>query len=907
MMRKRSLRLSAKDWQRLSPLVDEALDLGPAARERWLARLDDLPPELLATLRQLIAQHSAPETESFLEPLPTTRRDALQPYVSDWQANDVVGNYTLLRSIGMGGMGEVWLAKRSDGAYQRSVALKLPNTDGAPAKIRERMLRERDVLASLEHAHIARFYDAGVTTSGQPFLAMEYVEGDTLIAYADARKLATRERCKLMLQVLSAVQFAHQRLVVHRDLKPSNIMVRANGDVALLDFGIAKVLDETTAHGNESQLTRDTGRALTLAYAAPEQVLAEPISTATDVFAAGVLMYELLSGHRPFAADEKTMSSMIKAYDAPLRPMPMDRGRDLNAIVARALRRAPNDRYESAAAFADDIKRYLDDQPVLAVQGARWYAISKFVARQKWAVLASVAGVTAALTLGTTAMLQYESARENSVAMKTVQRLADGLLSGISPDNAETQQFTAKQLLDRSRDALSNQPLQPELALKFGEVYRMIGEPQQSIIVIDQALANADGARDRDGYVKLLAYKALAQSDAGDIDAAKATVSKARVVSGVPSQSSLVRSNDAALAILSSVEGNVALFANDIDAADAAYGNSRSRFEAIGSNVDDLLTYAISQQSSIAHIRGDLPRALALLKEASAAATRFGERGRSAALQRMQAEGFFLLDLGDPMGAVRVLRECDEQSVKRFVVDYPDRLAATLAHATALLESGEAEAAARVYRAVAEVATKARWDIRRDALFLESLLPNRTDSDAGTRLLKQMLTWRDEGSADRKLDGAERSSAQRRLGELSLATGRAADAIQWLKDAELSLDAASAAPTMANAKIWTVHAVASIRLKDFAGARSLLDKARPIFVKNLGAENPRVVAIDLYLGVVSAATGDERSRSLLTSAINEPFKRLQTAYTAPKRLLSLGQWIAESGPPNWASLPAFVP
>ncbi len=528
------MRVTAQEWQTLSPLVDEALDMAVAERRAWVESLPNISPELRVKLYQLVAQHGAPETQNFLEALPLipeleslARAPVLARNAnteSDWRIGDVIGNYTLIRAIGHGGMGDVWLAKRSDGAYQRNVALKLPNADAAPARIRERMLRERDVLASLEHANIARFYDAGVTASGQPFIAMEFVEGDTLSAYVEIKKLSLRDRCKLFLQVLSAVQFAHQRLVVHRDLKPSNIMVRNDGQVALLDFGIAKVLDETSLQGTESQLTRDTGRALTLAYAAPEQVLSEPISTATDVYAAGVLFYELISGARPFAAHEKNMAAMIRAYDAPIKAMPKPAGRDLNAIVARALRREANDRYQSAAAFSDDIKRYLDDQPVVAVQGARWYSFWKFVKRQQVAIGVAAIGLAGASALTVSALTQREISKSSISHAETIEKLFGGLLDGVDPELAKNKVFTVKEILDEATKSLDVSKLssrQLELVLRLADLYDTAGDTQASLRLLNEYLQTTRKLGDAESEAFVLAQLVLDYVKVDDLPRAR--------------------------------------------------------------------------------------------------------------------------------------------------------------------------------------------------------------------------------------------------------------------------------------------------------------------------------------------------------------------------------------------------
>ena len=221
---------------------------------------------------------------------------------SDLQPGALVGPYRLLRELGIGGMGAVWLAERADGTLKRQVALKLPRAAWSRG-LAERMARERDILASLEHPHIARLYDAGTDAQGRPFLALEYVEGQPIDVYCHERALNIPARLQLLLQVAHAVAFAHSRLVIHRDLKPSNILVTADGQVRLLDFGIAKLMEGDRTQ--ETQLTQLAGRALTLDYASPEQIRGEPIGTASDVYSLGVVAYELLAGAKTVQAQAR--------------------------------------------------------------------------------------------------------------------------------------------------------------------------------------------------------------------------------------------------------------------------------------------------------------------------------------------------------------------------------------------------------------------------------------------------------------------------------------------------------------------------------------------------------------------------------------------------------------------------
>ena len=298
------------DWPRALALLDEALALTVAEREPWLVRTAADMPLVMPLLRKLLAAHDRVEVHGLLATLPKLQSDTahLAPYDDAGAPGQRVGPFELIEPLGHGGMGSVWRARYADGRLKRDVAVKLPATRGNPASLAilsERFARERDFLAQLEHPNIARLYDAGVSQSGQPFLAMEYVEGVDIREYAALHKLTLRARSLLVVQVLEALQYAHQRLVVHRDLKPSNILVRADGRVALLDFGIAKVLEASDGALVETELTRVGGSAMTRAYAAPEQLMGEAVTTASDVYAVGVVLHELLVGKRPFASTNR--------------------------------------------------------------------------------------------------------------------------------------------------------------------------------------------------------------------------------------------------------------------------------------------------------------------------------------------------------------------------------------------------------------------------------------------------------------------------------------------------------------------------------------------------------------------------------------------------------------------------
>lgn len=427
-----SLRDLAERWPRIDALLDEALSLPAPERAAWLARLDGESADLRDTLARLLGAHAVAETDDFMGELPHWVSTATA--AGNASAGDRIGPYRLLAPLGDGGMGQVWLAERADGQLKRQVALKLPRLAWGSA-MAERLARERDILATLDHPHIARLYDAGVDQHGRPYLAMERVDGQPIDVYCRERALQVRACLALVLQVAAAVAHAHAHLVVHRDLKPANILVTAAGDVRLLDFGIAKLLEGERTQ--ETALTRVHGAALTLDYASPEQIRGEPLSTATDVYSLAVVTYELLARVRPYRLKRGSPAELeeaIAGVDAPpastMAPEPARkkalRG-DLDAILNHALRKQPAQRYASVEAFAADIERHLRHEPVLARPDSRWYRTRRLLARHRLAFgfslalgLAIVGGAGAAAWQATRAgaesrRAQAEVARQQAV------------------------------------------------------------------------------------------------------------------------------------------------------------------------------------------------------------------------------------------------------------------------------------------------------------------------------------------------------------------------------------------------------------------------------------------------------------------------------------------------------------
>ncbi|MET0535010.1 MAG: serine/threonine-protein kinase [Steroidobacter sp.] len=406
-----------KRWREISQCLDEVLDLADEAREPWLQTLDVTSPEISQAVRALLAE------SAHLADQPLLSDEHIIPRPPGGLAGQQLGAYTLESVLGHGGMGTVWLARRSDGRYEGRVAVKLLNAALIGRPTEQRFVREGSVLAKLQHPNIAQLIDAGVAPSGQPFLVLEYVQGEHIDRYAELRGLDINQRLHLFLDVLAAVAHAHSRLIVHRDIKPSNILVTAAGVVKLLDFGIAALLGP-----EEQQLTREVELGLTPGYAAPEQLLKQPVTTATDVYALGTVLFLLLTGRHPLDPDGKSALEIGRAtLDSDL-PSPSRFARDpslgralrgdLDNIVAKALQKDAGERYATAEAFAQDLRFYLDHQPVSARPATVAYRAGKFLRRHRAGVIASA--VTAiALIVATilTTLQMLEASRQRDAAL----------------------------------------------------------------------------------------------------------------------------------------------------------------------------------------------------------------------------------------------------------------------------------------------------------------------------------------------------------------------------------------------------------------------------------------------------------------------------------------------------------
>ena len=490
-------------WPEISALLDEALNLPPADHAAWIAGLTGERAAHREALTALLARRAEVETDDFLAGGPKLGDVADAPGARLAEGTQI-GAYRLISEIGRGGMSTVWLAERADGMMKRRVALKLPRAVWGDA-FAERLGREREILASLEHEHIARLYDAGVDAQGRPFLAMEFVEGEQIDAYCSAHALSVRERVALMLQVMAAVAHAHARLVVHRDLKPANILVSTDGSVKLLDFGIAKLLEGDSTL--RTALTQLSGRALTLDYASPEQIRGEPLGTASDVYSMGVVAYEMLAGARPYRLTRATAAELEDAIASVESPLASDSATDrrvarqlrddIDSMLNKALKKNAGDRYSTMEAFAQDMQRWLDGKPVEARPDGLSYRIVKFAQRHRLQVAAG-AVVAIALLVGTSvavwqareARLAANLARTEAATARAVQGFIESVFNANSSNQVDpkaARATTARELLDRGADRIDKElAAAPEAQMRL---YDLTAEMYSSMALNERSLS----------------------------------------------------------------------------------------------------------------------------------------------------------------------------------------------------------------------------------------------------------------------------------------------------------------------------------------------------------------------------------------------------------------------------------
>ena len=549
-------------WDRIQQLFDAVVEMKPAERRAFLMKECAGDDELYAEVLSLVEADES--GHSLLDHSPL---EVASPLGREYKEPQVIGRYRIVSELGRGGMGVVYLAEREGDDFSQKVALKIIRSELDSELILERFKSERRILAQLSHANIARLLDGGLTEEGLPYFTLEYVDGRPITTYCDKEKLSLRERLVLFLQVCRAVGHAQENLIVHRDLKPSNMLVTGEGNVKLLDFGIAKLVREDSLSDSEPDLTRTGVRVMTPGYAAPEQFKSEAVTTATDVYSLGVVLYELICGRRPYSMAGLSPAQMEIAVTTgePLRPskaltqgpddvqsendvnqsaeiIASNRGGrvdllrrqlagDLDNICLMALRKESARRYHSAQRLADEIERYLDGRPVIARGDSALYRTGKFVSRHR--VIVSFAAVLlvviSAMTVFYTIRLATERDRAKSEADKATQvaQMLTDMFQLADPNQTQGEEVTARELLDRGAEQiqldLAEQPeLLSEMLVVVAGVYQQLGLLNQEAEKLDRVLSLLDSLdlRNSPVYADALFRRATLYTEQGQYSVA---------------------------------------------------------------------------------------------------------------------------------------------------------------------------------------------------------------------------------------------------------------------------------------------------------------------------------------------------------------------------------------------------
>ena len=757
-----------------------------------------------------------------------------------------IGPYEIEREIGRGGMGTVYLAFRADEAYEKKVAIKVtPGALGSPEAV-ERFKRERQILARLEHPNIARLVDGGATAEGLPYLVMEFIEGRPLHAYCDDKRLPTVERLELFLAVCSAVEYAHHALVIHRDLKPANILVTPDGVPRLLDFGIAKLVDPDS----RPEAAAATALAFTPWYASPEQVRGEPMATATDIYSLGVLLYELLTGHGPYRIESFKPLDVLRAIveqepeppsvavdrtlrfpssegqrPATLTPWSVSRTRegtperlrarlrgDLDAILMTALRKEPDRRYPSVAAFAEDIRAYLTGRPVSARRDSVVYRATKFVKRNRWGVAAGLAML--ALAAGAAANVVVQSrrvARERDRAARVQSFLVD-LFSVSDPGEARGSSVTAREVLDKGADKIRHDlEAQPEaradLMETMADVYNRLGLNDRAAELARESLVFRRQGGDREP-------KALAQT----------------------------------LNLL----GSILMDKGDMAAAEPMYRESLELRRRLYGNDSLEVAQALNNLGGVLDTLGRYDESDAMQKESLELKRKLlGPQDPSLATGLFNL-GIGLYRRGDLTGAEARFRETLAIQRKAFGEDHPEVAFTMQSLGVVLDDTGRHKEAEQTYREALAIQRKVLGQEHPDIVTTLTNLAN-TLNHAG-RLAEAEATLRETLPMSRKLYGPEGADTahvlaalaevELQLGQLEAADADAADALA-IREKVFGLEH----PDTAEARI--LHGQVLLARGRFAQAETALRRGFELLQKQPGLEARRRAAreslVEFYL------------------------------------------------------------
>jgi eukaryotic-like serine/threonine-protein kinase len=846
------------DWKAVEQHLDRLLDMDETQWDGYILRLEQDEPTVAAALREMMADRRNLEAQGFLA------TSLVKPADLE-QVGTRVGAYTIVSLIGRGGMGEVWLAQRSDGRFEGKFALKFLETYSASPAALDRFRREGRLLARLAHPHIARLIDAGVTASGRPYLILEYVQGIRIDEYCAAHALGVEARVRLILDVLGALAHAHSNLVIHRDIKPTNILVTEEGTAKLLDFGIAKLVASEAGSDPDSPATRLEDVAFTPEYAAPEQILGELPSTATDVYQMGVLIFTLLTGCLPLGKEGTTRAQRIKAAldddpprmseAAPAAVRKALRG-DLDAIVSKALRKLPRERYATAAALADDLKRYLQSEPVAARANLLTYRMQKFVRRYRGAVIGTAAAAVALIAVTAFALYQMREAQTQRDQSREQARRAELQAEFVTlmMSNVGDKPTTAEQLLDAgyklvtqhyTDDPIFRMSAMLNLSARYGD----IGLYPKQYSLMQDADRIARGLQDWSMMSRAECGLAETEIDLGHLDRAVSWIASAKsAMAHVPNQNPLY------LEDCMEAEADVTDARGDPTAATRIAEQALVLLEQAGATHDlrypDLLGHIADYYKKA----GDTHKGFDYVERALAAAERDGLGDTDAAMTAVHNVVSSLFGFGElKEGCSREARLVDRlESTGRRVIP-----AIAVLHGTCLLRAGDAAAALVWYdKGLSAAVAEQDGDLEAYAHFSRgrALIALQRFDEAAAEL--DLAESRSKEASTNSSPQPFRTQMAR--GELLLAEQRNAEAMQTLQSVVAAIRANSKFAGSLLARALLDSATAAFALGQYADARRFAQEA---LTENLRkARNPNLSAdvgdASLQLAKAERAVGD---------------------------------------------------
>ncbi len=890
-----------QQWSALSALYEEADGLPAHELAPWLAGLERERHPLLSQLKRMLEAREHIDTDGFLGTLPKLSEDAAG--ASEWKGGDRVGPYRLVKPLGEGGMAEVWLAERDDGAFKRQVAIKLPYPRPGRETFAVRFDRERDILATLRHPHIAGLYDAGVTKEGQAWLALEYVEGQPISHFCDERKVSVRERVMLFRQVLLAVQHAHANLVIHRDLKPANILVTSQGEVRLLDFGIAKLLEAQGDAIEETELTRQAGRSMTPRYASPEQLTGLPLTTACDVYSLGVVFYELVSGERPYELKVESPAQLEHAIleaepRAPSRRALSDaqaqaRGTtvkglrkllapELDAIALRCLEKKPSARYLSVDAVLADVDRWLQGEAVLARAPGAWYRFGKFARRHRLGVGLGVSAIVSLAMVAAAAVVLGLQAREESARAGAARDFMLSLFKRADQEKSRGADITARELLETGRkDLLSRLAGQPRLQAELLQGIATIQKDMGEYVGADSTFADAARIYGQLDMPREAALARIAEANVavrmGDMKLAEAAMRQVRGIPGRPS-------DDPELdARMNEVDGWIAFIHGDATLANELFRQCfQHALQAFGPNHTKTMDALRGRMYAEQQLKNyDAALALLVQLEATAAKTSGVDGRELAALAIDRADLLFVA------GRHAELLVHLESALSKCEADlgphHADCRSLLVRRGRAMLRLGMNRQASQDLEALEAIASDKKTPVlSAEALFVILKLNELSGASERRNVSLEKVKTLAETEGGASLNRNYRVKAMLALAEASLVAGDPVSAEKWihqLLDLQTPIDGTRKA-TMPDALAKSYLGISLLQSGRSLDALEKLQSARDELSSLVGATHPTTQFFSLNLAIALEA------QARLTEALDivteaEPILRASLGADSP--------------------------